>query len=66
MDGTLLHPNAELSGYTVETLNRLIRGGMSFTVASARSLASARAILAPLALSLPVILMNGVQIYDLR
>lgn len=66
MDGTLLRPDAELSSYTVETLNRLIRGGMSFTVASARSLASARAILAPLALSLPVILMNGVQIYDLR
>jgi len=66
MDGTLLQPNAECSGYTVETLNRLIRDGMFFTVASARSLASARSILAPLELSLPVILMNGVQIYDLR
>lgn len=65
LDGTLLNKNAELSIYTIDTLNTLIKEGMNFTVATARSAATAVNILKELHLSLPVILMNGVLIYDL-
>ncbi len=64
LDGTLLNKDAELSPYTIETLNRLIQKGMEFTVATARSSGTADRILKELSLPLPVILMNGVLIYD--
>lgn len=64
MDGTLLTPDATLSDYTVETLNRLTDGGMRFTVATARTSATANIILSRLATSAPVILMNGAVIRD--
>ena len=60
LDGTLLQPDAQLSAYTVQTLNRLLEQGLWFTVASARSILSARGILDALNLSLPGIYMNGV------
>ncbi len=65
LDGTLLQPNVELSGRTVHILNELIGQGVSFTVATARSIASVRTILRNVSIQLPVILMNGVCIYDL-
>lgn len=60
LDGTLLQPDAQLSAYTVQTLNHLLEQGLWFTVASARSILSARGILDALNLSLPGIYMNGV------
>ncbi len=65
LDGTLLQPNVELSARTVRILNDLIRQGVHFTVATARSIASVRPILKDVSIRLPVILMNGVCIYDL-
>lgn len=65
LDGTLLQPNVELSLRTVSILNELISQGMQFTVATARTIASVRPILRNVPISLPVILMNGVCIYDL-
>lgn len=65
LDGTLLNEKAELSPYTVQTINTLIKKGMNFTIATARSAASAVTILKDLQLTLPVVLMNGVLIYDL-
>lgn len=65
LDGTLLNQKAELSPYTVQTINTLIKKGMNFTIATARSAASAVTILKDLQLTLPVVLMNGVLIYDL-
>jgi len=64
LDGTLLNGDAELSEYTIKTLNAMIAGGINFTVATARTPATAFRILAPLTLRLPIVLMNGVLIYD--
>ena len=65
LDGTLLQPNVELSKRTVTILNELIKQGMLFTVATARTIASVRHILKDVAIPIPIILMNGVCIYDL-
>ena len=64
LDGTLLGPDARLSDFTIETLNALGRRGLHFTVATARTAATVLKILEPLELSIPLVLMNGAQIYD--
>jgi Cof subfamily protein (haloacid dehalogenase superfamily) len=66
LDGTLLHPNVELSEKSIRIINELIEQGMLFSVATARSIASVKPILENLSISVPVILMNGVGIYDLH
>jgi Cof subfamily protein (haloacid dehalogenase superfamily) len=66
LDGTLLNENAELSDYTTETLNRLIDSGAYFTVATARTAASVLFILEHVKINMPIILMNGVLIYDMQ
>ncbi|NTV91681.1 MAG: HAD family hydrolase [Clostridiales bacterium] len=65
MDGTLLNSGKEFSDFTKNTINRLSDEGIAFTVATARTQASAVKLLEGLKLSLPVILMNGVVIYDI-
>ena len=65
LDGTLLRPDATLSEKSVEILNRLMRQGANFTVATARSFSTTIQILKPLNLVLPIAMMNGVTIYDL-
>lgn len=65
MDGTLLSKQAELSEYSINGLNTLLTQGMHFTVATARTIATVAPLLAKVAIDLPVILMNGVAIYDL-
>ena len=65
LDGTLLNERAELSGYTIEKLNAFIHDGGHFTIATARTAATVSKILAPLDVKIPVILMNGVLIYDI-
>jgi Cof subfamily protein (haloacid dehalogenase superfamily) len=65
LDGTLLLPDATLSAYSLQRLNRLLLEGLSFTVASARSIVSMQPILQGLNLSLPVIEFNGAFISDL-
>lgn len=65
LDGTLLTSNRELSNYSKDTLNRLIDSGVHFSVATARSSATALKILEDLNIKVPVILMNGVVIYDI-
>jgi len=64
LDGTLLDNNAALSEYTVSTINALIDSGLHFSVATARTPNSAKQILAPLHLRLPIVLLNGAAIYD--
>ena len=64
LDGTLLNSQKKLSEQTISLLNQVLDRGIRFTVATARSLESAQAILAPLQLSLPIVLFNGVFIYD--
>lgn len=65
LDGTLLLPNVELSKRTIRILNEQINQGMIFTVATARTIASVEPILKDVAINTPIILMNGVCIYDL-
>jgi Cof subfamily protein (haloacid dehalogenase superfamily) len=64
LDGTLLHPDIKISKKSIEILNGLIDKGMNFTVATARSIASVKHILSQLKTTVPVIMMNGVCIYD--
>lgn len=64
LDGTLLNGNAELELAAKDRLNALIESGMNFTVATARTIASARKILAGVNLKLPLVLMNGAVCYD--
>lgn len=66
LDGTLLNKKASLSPYTIETINGLIKEGLSFSVATARSEATVKKILEPLNLTLPIVLMNGAAIFDLK
>ncbi len=66
LDGTLLQQNVQLSQNTIRILNALIEQGMLFTVATARSIVSVKAILKDVPVSVPIVLMNGVCIYDLQ
>ncbi|TMV48275.1 HAD family hydrolase [Paenibacillus mesophilus] len=64
LDGTLLNADQKLSEQTIETVNAWIAEGGSFSVATARSWDSAGHLLERLELKLPVVLMNGVFVYD--
>lgn len=66
LDGTLLNSEAKLSSTTVELINREIANGVDFTISTARTPATAFQILKPLNLKLPVMMMNGVLVYDMQ
>lgn len=66
LDGTLLNSNAQISEFSKQKLNELATKGLNFTVATARSLATVKHILDEVNLQLPIILMNGVLIYDFK
>ncbi|MDD4496220.1 MAG: HAD-IIB family hydrolase, partial [Eubacteriales bacterium] len=66
LDGTLLNQNAELSEYTAAALNRLIETGVHFSVATARTAATSVLMLENVAINVPIVLMNGVLIYDMQ
>lgn len=66
LDGTLLLPDATLGDETIRIINELIRQGMYFTAATARTAASAEKILERLEINVPCVLMNGVCVYDLK
>ena len=65
LDGTLLNKKAELSDYTRETVSQLIRDGMLFSIATARS-QSATKMLSQLDINIPSVHLNGVLIYDYK
>lgn len=65
LDGTLLNRNAELSPFATDALRELCRKGVCFSVATARTAATVAAMLAPVGVSTPAVLMNGVCTYDL-
>ena len=66
LDGTLLNQFAELSEYTKKTLNSMIAKGLNFSIATARSLKPAQEMLSDVNLNIPIVLMNGVLIYDIK
>ena len=66
LDGTLLNQSAELSEYTKNKLNKLIESGINFSIATARSTTSTCKIMEGVNLNIPIILMNGVSVYDFK
>ncbi|MGN1195588.1 MAG: HAD family hydrolase [Acutalibacteraceae bacterium] len=64
LDGTLLNNNASLSDNSIEILNRLLSENVFFTVATARTYATVIPIFEKVDLKYPLVLMNGVWIYD--
>jgi Cof subfamily protein (haloacid dehalogenase superfamily) len=66
LDGTLVGRNARLSYMTRRHLLDLLRGGLRFTVASARSIHTMAPILEGLPIALPVAEFNGAFITDLK
>ncbi len=65
LDGTLFDGSGHLSEYSQNTLNMLIKNGMNFTVATARSVSSAAGLLDGLELKVPAVMMNGVFLTDI-
>lgn len=59
LDGTLLREDGTLSEYSRRTLTELVRAGLSFTVASARTWSEITPLLKGVPLRLPVIAVNG-------
>ena len=66
LDGTLLGDDASLSAFSRGAPRELLRDHLPFTVASARSVTSIRAVLAGLNFHLPIIEFNGALISDLE
>ncbi len=63
LDGTLLGKDAALSENTTKIISGLIKKGMLFTAATARSLSSVP-ILKNLGIHIPCVQLNGVLMYD--
>jgi len=66
LDGTFLDPKGELTPFAADTVNTLTAAGAHFTFATARSVYSAKPLMAPADIRIPCLLMNGVSLYDLR
>ena len=64
LDGTLLNRDALLNEDVPKRLNALIEQGLCFTVATARTYATVNSIMKDVNLTCPMILMNGVMLYD--
>ena len=64
MDGTLLQSDGTISPYTKEKLNEFYNKEIPFSVATARSMVSAMPILEGVHFYAPIVLMNGVFVYD--
>lgn len=64
LDGTLLNRDTRLTDYTIKELNKLIDDGLMFTYATARSFNSSEVVTSGLNIKHPVILCNGVKIFD--
>lgn len=66
LDGTLLNKDQIISDYSKKELNRLINTGVNFAIATARSPATVSEILEGINIKTPVVLMNGVMIFDVE
>lgn len=64
LDGTLLQNDSTLSEFARSALEEMIAGGVAFSVATARSITSARLVLGDLGLTLPIVCSNGAYIAD--
>lgn len=64
MDGTLLQNNGTLSDYAKQKINEFHENGVLFSIATARSMVTATPLLQGVRFSVPIVLMNGVFVYD--
>lgn len=64
LDGTFLNSKAEISRRTAEIINDLTHSGVLFSVATARTYATVTEMFRGILLPCPLVLMNGVTIYD--
>lgn len=64
LDGTFLNNNAKVSENSARIINNLIKQGLLFSIATARTYATVVPIFDDVNLQLPLVLMNGVCIYD--
>jgi hydroxymethylpyrimidine pyrophosphatase-like HAD family hydrolase len=64
LDGTLLRSDQKTSEYTNETINALVRDGMLFSYATARSWHTAHKVTDGLTAAFPLIVYNGAFIRD--
>jgi len=64
LDGTLLDNQGKLSDTSRMILTQLLNDGVNFTIASARSIETIRAVIKDLPLKLPIIEFNGSYISD--
>ncbi|MEG1835729.1 MAG: HAD-IIB family hydrolase [Oscillospiraceae bacterium] len=64
LDGTLLNNDCCISKKSAKIINDLTEKGMLFSIATARSVMTASEFLSEIKLSAPVVLMNGVFVYD--
>lgn len=66
LDGTLLNKSSELTSFTRDTLNLLRDNNIAHTVATGRTMLSARRVIGHHPFDLPHIYSNGVAIWDPR
>jgi Cof subfamily protein (haloacid dehalogenase superfamily) len=64
LDGTLLNSEQRISACSAAVINDLLAEGMQFSIATARGMETTSEIIAPLALTLPIIISNGAFVYD--
>ncbi len=66
LDGTFLNNQAQVSKNSVEIINALSEKGLLFSVATARSLLSAKELLKDIHFNAPIVLSGGVFVYDTK
>lgn len=66
LDGTFLNDNAEVSKESKKIINTLSKDGLLFSVATARSLLSAKELLNGIEFNAPVVLSSGVFVYNMK
>ena len=64
LDGTLMRTDRSISPRSLEIINGLIREGVDFTIATARTIRSASQIIRGIGFRLPVITLNGTVLAD--
>ncbi len=64
LDGTLLNERQEMTSFTKNVINRLVKQGMLFSYATARSFITAEKVAGSLIADVPAIVYNGTFIID--
>ena len=64
MDGTLLNSKGKLSDENINAIKYFVNNGGKFTLATGRMLPSVKRHVNKINVNLPVIIYNGVKVYD--